>query len=304
MGAFLAHSFLACDWGTTNLRAWVVGANGEIEAKREFPFGVAKLVSGEAERRFKDEVRPALNAQDLPAMLCGMIGSALGWTVTPYVDCPADLSALSKGLLRADERSRIVPGLRGPGLDGGFDVMRGEETQLFGWLALDPSRNAGRHVVCHPGTHAKWALVEDGKVVRFLTAMTGELFDVLSRHGVLKSDAPPDDAQAFLKGVDAAADGGELSARLFTARTRVVAGGFPAESTTSYLSGLLIGSEIASLPRLLGVGADETIVLLGDDRLCGWYRTALTHKGREAETYDGDEAALAGLRALEQGGGG
>ncbi len=296
-------AFLACDWGTTNLRAWVIGASGAVEARREFPLGVAKLAPGEAERRFRDEVRPALNAQELPAILCGMIGSALGWTAVPYVDCPADLKALSKGLFRADDRSLIVPGLRGPGLDGGFDVMRGEETQLFGWLAQDPSRNSGRHIVCHPGTHAKWALVEDGKVVRFLTAMTGELFDLLSRHGVLKSDAPPDDAQAFLKGVEAAADGGELSARLFTVRTRVVASGLPARAATSYLSGLLIGSEIASLPRLLGVGADETIVLLGDDRLCGWYDMALTHKGRRADRYDGDEAALAGLRALEQGGG-
>jgi 2-dehydro-3-deoxygalactonokinase len=295
-------AFLACDWGTTNLRAWRIGADGHVESKREFPLGVAKLAPGEAERRFKDEVRPALDAQDLPAMLCGMIGSALGWTAVPYVDCPALLADLAKGLCQADDHSRIVPGLRGPGLDSGFDVMRGEETQLFGWLALDPSRKAGRHVVCHPGTHAKWALVEDGRVVRFLTAMTGELFDLLSRHGVLKSDAPPDDAQAFLKGVEAAADGGELSARLFTVRTRVVASGLPARAATSYLSGLLIGSEIASLPRLLGVGADETIVLLGDDKLCGWYRTALTHKGRRAETYDGDEAALAGLRALEQGG--
>ena len=296
-------AFLACDWGTTNLRAWVVGANGAIEAKREFPFGVAKLARGEAERRFKDEVRPALNAQDLPAILCGMIGSALGWTVAPYVDCPADLASLSKGLLRADERSRIVPGLRGPGLDGGFDIMRGEETQLFGWLALDPSRSAGRHIVCHPGTHAKWALVEDGKVVRFLSAMTGELFDVLSRHGVLKSDAPADDAGVFLRGVEAAADGGELSARLFTTRTRVVAGDLPARSANAYLSGLLIGSEIASLPRLLDVRRDETIVLLGDDTLCGWYSTALSYKGWRTERYDGDEAALAGLRALEQGSG-
>jgi 2-dehydro-3-deoxygalactonokinase len=295
-------AFLACDWGTTNLRAWVVGADGKVTAKREFPLGVAKLAPGEAERRFKDEVRPALNAGDLPAILCGMIGSALGWTVVPYVDCPADLATLAKGLFRADDQSRIVPGLRGPGL-GGFDVMRGEETQLFGWLALDPARNAGRHIVCHPGTHAKWALVEDGRVVRFVTAMTGELFDVLSRHGVLKSDAPPDDAAAFLTGVDAAGEGGELSARLFTARTRVVAGDLPARSATSYLSGLLIGSEIASLPRLLDVQKGETIALLGDETLCGWYAQALSHKGWRAETYDGDAAALAGLYALEQGGG-
>jgi 2-dehydro-3-deoxygalactonokinase len=297
-------AFLACDWGTTNLRAWMVdAATGQVTASREFALGVGKLAPGEAERRFREEVRPALDAEKAPALLCGMIGSTLGWVAVPYADCPADLTSLCRALYQADANTRIVPGLRGPGLDGGFDVMRGEETQLFGWLALDPARAQGRHVICHPGTHAKWARVEDGRVTRFLTAMTGELFDVLSRHGVLKSDAPPDDEVAFLLGVDAAGDGDALSARLFTARARVVAGGLPARAATSYLSGLLIGSEIASLPDLLGVDPFEPVALLGDARLCRWYSLALEQRGWRASSYDGDAAVLAGLRALQQGGG-
>jgi 2-dehydro-3-deoxygalactonokinase len=294
--------FLACDWGTTNLRAWVIGEDGAVSASREFPVGVAKLAPGEVERRFQDEVRPALDAEDLPALLCGMVGSTLGWVNVPYVDCPADLEALRRGLYRADEKTRIVPGLRGPGLDGGVDVMRGEETQLFGWLADDPARATGRHVICHPGTHAKWALLENGRVTRFLTAMTGELFDVLTRHGVLKSDAKADDEAAFGDGVAAAGHGDALSARLFTTRARVVGGGMPAEAAPSYLSGLLIGAEIASLPRLLGLSEDEPITLLGDAKLCGWYLEALEQRGRRASLFDGDAAVLSGLRALQQGG--
>jgi 2-dehydro-3-deoxygalactonokinase len=293
---------LACDWGTTNLRAWVIEPDGQVSHKREFPLGVAKLASGEAERRFKDEVRPALGAETLPAMLCGMIGSALGWTAVPYADCPADAATLAGHLFQADALTRIVPGLRGPGLDGGFDVMRGEETQLFGWLSLDPARRRGRQLICHPGTHAKWAVVEGGRIVRFLTAMTGELFDVLSRHGVLRSDSPPDDEAAFLEGVAAAHDGDALSTRLFTVRARVVAGDLPADASTSYLSGLLIGSEIASVPRLLGLDPAQPLALLGDAKLCGWYRLALEHRGWSASSYDGDEAVLAGLRALHAGG--
>ncbi len=75
---------------------------------------------------------------------------------------------------------RIIPGLRCAGLTGAPDVMRGEETQVLGWLAQHPDRQQGRHLVCHPGTHAKWVVVEDGRIVRFVTAMTGEMFAVLS----------------------------------------------------------------------------------------------------------------------------
>ena len=194
---------------------------------------------------------------------------------------------------------RIVPGVRGDGIAGAPDVMRGEETQVFGWLRQDAARLSGRHVVCHPGTHAKWILVEDGRIERFITAMTGELFAVLGRHGVLKNDAPADDEAAFDAGVAAAQDGGALAARLFTARSRVVAGGEAAESTPSYLSGLLIGAEVASVPGLLGGGSGYPVVLLGDPDLCRWYERALSRRGIETSTHDGEAAALTALTALQ-----
>jgi 2-dehydro-3-deoxygalactonokinase len=177
--------------------------------------------------------------------------------------------------------------------------MRGEETQLLGWLSQRPERQAGRHVICHPGTHAKWALVEDGRIVRFVTAMTGELFAVLGKHSVLKSDAPADDEAAFDEGLSAAGDGSALAARLFTARARVVGGGAPAQSTPSYLSGLLIGAEIASVPGLLGEPV-QTVVLLGDPVLCRLYARALARRDVTTETFDGEAAAIAGLFALHR----
>jgi 2-dehydro-3-deoxygalactonokinase len=140
-------------------------------------------------------------------------------------------------------------------------------------------------------------LVEDGRLVRFITAMTGELFAVLGAHSVLKSDAPADDDAAFDEGVVAAGEGDALAARLFTARARVVGGDAPPESTPSYLSGLLIGADVAATPRLLGV-AGEPVTLLGDARLCGLYQRALGG----GEIFDGEAAAVAGLFALHQTG--
>lgn len=298
-------ALLACDWGTTNLRAWTLDAEGQVVGDRDFPLGVSKLGPGEAPRVFEGEVRPALEAQGLPAILCGMVGSNLGWTVAPYADCPTDLDDLARRLEPVDgpDWIRIVPGVRSAGFNGQGDVMRGEETQLFGWLALNPHRAGGRQVVCHPGTHAKWMLVEDGRLTAFVTAMTGELFAVLGRHSVLRSEAPPDDMAAFDEGVAAAGEGDALAARLFTARARVVGLGRPAESTPSYLSGLLIGAEAAAVPRLLGLSGAEPVALLGDPRLCGLYARVLARRGIATETFDGEAAAVAGLLAISRKGG-
>jgi 2-dehydro-3-deoxygalactonokinase len=296
-------ALLACDWGTTNLRAWTLDADGRIVQERDFDLGVSKLGAGEAARRFHDEVRPAFGAEGLPAILCGMIGSNLGWTVAPYVDCPAGLGDLAQGLVEVESGqagARIIPGMRSEGAVGATDVMRGEETQLFGWLAQHPERARGRHVVCHPGTHAKWMIIEDGRLVRFATAMTGELFAVLGKHSVLKSDAPATDEDAFAEGLRAAGDGNALAARLFSARTRVVGQGKPAESTPSYLSGLLLGAEAASMPRLLDLDDREPIAVLGDAKLCQLYRKALESRGLETEFFDGEAAAIAGLFTLHE----
>jgi 2-dehydro-3-deoxygalactonokinase len=292
-------SLLACDWGTTNLRGWTLDAAGEVVSEAELPIGVSTLAPGEAAQRFEHEVRPALGARNLPAILCGMVGSNLGWALAPYADCPAGFADLARSALQVDPQVRIIPGLRCAGLTGAPDVMRGEETQVLGWLAQHPDRQRGRHLICHPGTHAKWVVVEDGRIVRFVTAMTGELFSVLSKHSVLKNDAPATDVEAFEAGLAAAGDGGALTARLFSARSRVAGGDARAESTPSYLSGLLIGAEVASLPDLLG-RKDAPVVLLGDAVLCTHYRRALHRRNIAAEVFDGKAAAIAGLLAIHR----
>ena len=301
----MAAALLACDWGTTNLRAWTLDAGGAILARRDFELGVSRLAPGEAPRRFAEEVRPALGAEHLPAILCGMVGSTLGWTVAPYADCPTDLNDLAARVVPApgDSLAHIIPGVRSQGFGGQGDVMRGEETQVFGWLATHPKRAKGRVIVCQPGTHAKWMLLEDGKLTAFVTAMTGELYDVLTRYSVLRTEVPPDDPAAFDLGVAAAGDGAGLSARLFTARARVVGLGAAPAETSSYLSGLLIGADVAGTPGLLGIGRKEEVVLLGEAKLCGHYRRALELQGRSATIYDGEAAVVAGLFALSGLGG-
>jgi 2-dehydro-3-deoxygalactonokinase len=293
--AAVEDGFLAIDWGTTNLRAWRLGPGGEVRQQADFPLGVSRLAPGEAAARFENEVRPALGAQDLPAVLCGMVGSTLGWTIARYIPCPANLESLAAAMIEPAPGVRIVPGLTCAGLTGP-DVMRGEETQILGWLAADPARMRGARLLCHPGTHAKWARVQDGAVTRFVTAMTGELYDVLGGRSVLRfADPQAEDPVAFGRGVAAAGDGGALAARLFGLRGLTVSGELAEESAASYLSGLLIGAEVAALWPMLRAGDHEAVDLLGDDRLCALYQRALAMRGVSSALADGDQAVRDGL---------
>jgi len=195
----------------------------------------------------------------------------------------------------------VVPGLRCTRPDGGPDVMRGEETHVLGWAAADPARLRGEHLICQPGTHAKWVRLVDGRIERFITSMTGELFDLLRKHSVLRVRDAEDSETAFDQGLEAAGDGGALASRLFTARARVVGGDMRPQLVESYLSGLLIGAEIASAPRLLGVASQTPVAVVGDPQLAGRYLRALRASGYNASVHDGDAAALSGLAALRDG---
>ncbi len=295
--------FLAVDWGTTNLRAWRVDSQGEIVKSCALALGVSKIASGAAEQVFDQLIRPALSAQRLPALMCGMIGSNLGWRLAPYVDCPAGLDEIVQSLTTLERAPvvRIVPGLRCQGITRAPDVMRGEETQLMGWAQLCGDAR-GSHLVCHPGTHSKWALMEGGRAVRFATAMTGELFDVLSTYSVLRGDGEANDPEAFQEGLEAAGDGQALATRLFSARARVVGGQSDAVATRSYLSGLLIGAEVAALRSIFDPAARASTWVLGATHLRWRYVQAFRRWGHEPMEIDGEKAAVAGLIALARRG--
>jgi 2-dehydro-3-deoxygalactonokinase len=294
--------FLAADWGTSNLRAWRLGPDGSVKAVQRLPWGVAGLGPGEAARKMNDELRPALDAQGLPAILCGMIGSAMGIAEAPYADCPAGAADIAARLLQVDERTFIVPGLRCTRPDGYPDVIRGEETKVLGWLALDPRRQRGDHVLCLPGTHGKWVRVKDGRIEHFLTCMSGELYALLSEKSVLKPGAPPSDPAAFREGLDYGAASGPLASRLFTVRARMVGPDKPdrleGPQAASFLSGLLIGDETARLPQLLGLAAGSSIGLMGERSLCDLYGPALALRGLTVAEADAEQAVIAGLASL------
>ena len=287
---------IAIDWGTSSFRAYRLGADGEVAERRAAPLGIMHVEGGRFAQALHEQVGDWLEAGESRVLMSGMVGSRQGWQEVPYVHTPASAEAIAAGMvsvpLERGGRAWIAPGVSTRDEYGVPDVMRGEETQILGVLAALPASGAW---VCLPGTHSKWVYVRERRIERFGTFMTGEVFAVLKGHSILgrMMDDAPVDIAAFDAGLDAGG-GNDLLHRLFGVRARGLFGELPAQCSGAYLSGLLIGNELASLPH--GV---ERAFLLGHSELTRLYRHALQRMGMTVEVLDQD-AVVAGLRILNQ----
>ncbi|WP_242126318.1 2-dehydro-3-deoxygalactonokinase [Sphingobium sp. Sx8-8] len=297
----MSHYEIIGDWGTSRLRLFRL-EEGRITARRQGP-GIG-AVGRHAETAFAEAAAPWLEAGMPSAIrLCGMVGARDGWVEAPYADCPADALAWRAAALRLDWRGvplGIMAGLACLDADGVPDVMRGEETQIFGALARNPALATGRHLIVLPGTHNKWSVVEDGRITAFRTMPTGELFALLRDRSTLGAGIdtadPAQEAQGFAEGLARAGEGRLLSS-LFAARAMRLRAGCSPDWALGYLSGLVIGCEIAEIRGTLG-SADD-ILLIGDARLSARYAQALEAQGLSSHMLDGDACSLAGLGYLE-----
>ncbi|SNS68154.1 2-keto-3-deoxygalactonate kinase [Azospirillum sp. RU38E] len=299
----MTRLYIAGDWGTSNLRLYLNGPAG-VQARVDGP-GIA-TAGGKAGELLDELTRPWVTQHgSLPVLLAGMVGSSIGWVQTPYLECPAGAEALGSALLEVRPGVRIVPGLACVNPAGAPDVMRGEETQLIGLLALHPELRQGRHLICLPGTHAKWALVKDGVVETFQTALSGELFALLNGGSVLVPPPhrkAPTDAATFRQGAErGVASGGAILHRLFETRARQMRGQLDPALAGSFLSGLIIGADVAqaiSLFPAYGGQRAATVVLVGEPALTGLYAEALSLLAVPSRRLDGGDCVLAGLAAV------
>ena len=295
-------ALVAIDWGTTTARAYRLDRDGSVVAEQSAPLGVQKIEGG----RFRDALS-TLVGRDLPRatplIACGMIGSRQGWLEAPYVDCPANFVAMAGALAHLpDGPLAIVPGLICRDAEGVPDVMRGEETQVFGAV----EDNDGRQLIVLPGTHSKWVLVDHGGIETFSTFMTGELYAVLREHSILgRLAAPGSDSAAFDRGMRASLrDGAVLSHDLFSARTLALTAELAPEGVADYLSGLLLGAEVAAGCRWIEAHSaqDLSVTLIGDSMLCNRYRRALEAADISAASGPSDAAARGLWRFAVQAG--
>jgi 2-dehydro-3-deoxygalactonokinase len=286
-------ALIALDWGTSSLRAFLLGADGAVLERRAGPFGILNLPAGGFPEAFAESVgawRARYGA--LPAIASGMVGSRQGWREVPYLRCPVGLEALAAGLacLAAPLgiTLHLVPGILRDAPAAAPDVMRGEETQIFGGLA----ERAPSRLLVLPGTHSKWAVVEGERIAWFATFMTGELYALLSKHSILAKlmDGERPDGEAFAWGAAAARErapaSGGLLHKLFSARTLALFERLAPEGVAAYLSGLLIGA-LAARP---GATAREALVI-GEPALTALYLEAMAAEGLRGRAGPADAVA-------------
>ena len=284
--------WIAVDWGTTNLRAYAMGPEG-IRAEATSDDGMGRLGPEGFEPALIRLIEPWLGPGVTSVLACGMVGSRQGWSEAPYRATPC--TPLDAGQM-VDVRVRdpritvqIVPGLKQMKT---ADVMRGEETQIAGALALDPAFDGA---MCLPGTHSKWVQISAGEVVSFQTYLTGEMFSLLSTQSVLRHGmaATGWDEDAFDQGVaNGMARPERLAAHLFRLRAEGLIADLGPDAARAQLSGLLIGAELAAArPYWLGA----RVALVGSAALTALYARALAAMGAPTQTLAAKDCTIAGL---------
>lgn len=303
-----ALDWLAVDWGTSSLRVWAMAEAGQVSSQVSSqvlgrcgaPLGMGKLTPEAFEPTLRELVSPWLDGAPtpLPVVICGMAGAREGWIEAPYQEAPC--APLGAKLAAAPSVEGVFEAVIIPGVKQADppDVMRGEETQIAGWLAENPDFEGA---LCLPGTHSKWVEVRGREVAGFSTFLTGELFELLSAQSVLRHSVGGEglDKDKFAEGVrDALGAPEAVIAELFTIRARSLLQRETLEQGRGRLSGLLIGAEIEAAA---GYWREGAVVVLAEPPLAELYREALALAGvRDVTVASSKAAVLAGLTAAFQ----
>jgi len=290
-------SWIAADWGTSNLRVWALDQNGSIINTINQGKGMSALLPSEFEPYFMGLIEkwlPEKTETECPVVICGMAGAKTGWKETSYMEAPCSPINPDKTtwVQTTDQRIsvRILPGImqKSPS-----DVMRGEETQIAGYLSKKPNFDG---VICLPGTHTKWVHISAGEIISFRTFMTGEIFQLLSEYSILKNSVKSDkfDTDSFLQAFeDTYSNPALLSSKLFGIRATDLLENIPTKLLKAKLSGYLIGSELAG-SKSYWLGRD--IVMIGNANLCVLYEKALKKLGLNISLENTQDITLNGLK--------
>lgn len=287
---------IIADWGTTNFRVYACDVDGNILDRVESGHGIKSLARGDYPAALSRTTALLTDGDGGPVFVCGMASSRNGWIETPYCQTPVGLENIAEKLLPLPDPlvGYILPGASTRLPDGTRDVMRGEEIQIFGAVK---HFNMVNGTLCLPGTHSKWVRLHDGKIHEFATFLTGDIFQSLSQTILACDIAAPHCPQAFERGLQAAKDGDfGLLHQLFAARARVLDATLEPEHLSAYVSGLLVGHELAEAEAWRTPG--EIVTIIGAAGLCRRYSEALALLGEKCLTLDSSVATCTGVAAL------
>ena len=290
-------SLIVADWGTSNLRIWGMDHQGNIVHTANSDKGMSSLEPSEFEPYLISQIKNWLPREEnarCHVVICGMAGAKSGWKEAPYLKVPCPPIDKEKTIQVETKDKRISVSIL-PGImqKSPPDVMRGEETQIAGYLSKKPDFDG---IICLPGTHTKWVHISVGEIVSFRTFMTGEIYQTLSECSILKNSVKSNDFDftTFLEAFeDTYSNPALLSSKLFGLRAADLLENISTKFLKSKLSGYLVGSELAGAKSYwLG----QNIVMIGNDELCILYKKALKNLGLNVTIENTQDVTLSGLK--------
>ena len=286
--------WIAADWGTTHIRAWAIGEEDNVLAFRESNEGMKDLQQNQFEPVLLKLIESWLDDTKVTTVIaCGMVGSKQGWVETPYLKTPCvpiDNQQLAIATTK-DNRIKVnfVPGVMQNNL---ADIMRGEETQIAGFINKNPDFNG---VVCLPGTHTKWVNVKEGQITSFKTFMTGELFGVISNHTLIRHSISIKgwNQAGFEAGIHEGFNNpGSIASDLFSLRAESIVNDLDRDQARSTLSGLLLGVELNGAQSYW---ENNNVTIIGSQLLSNNYHQGLKILGGKSQLFSLETATLSGL---------
>ena len=286
--------WIAADWGTTHIRAWAIGEEDNVLAFRESNEGMKDLQQNQFEPVLLKLIESWLDDTKVTTVIaCGMVGSKQGWVETPYLKTPCvpiDNQQLAIATTK-DNRIKVnfVPGVMQNNL---ADIMRGEETQIAGFINKNPDFNG---VVCLPGTHTKWVNVKEGQITSFKTFMTGELFGVISNHTLIRHSISIKgwNQAGFEAGIHEGFNNpGSITSDLFSLRAESIVNDLDRDQARSTLSGLLLGVELNGAQTFW---ENSNVIIIGSQLLSNNYLQGLKILGGQSQLFSLETATLSGL---------
>lgn len=291
---------IAIDWGSSNMRAWLLRTSGEEIDFFSSAEGIIHVEKNNYIRILTQLIErwaSYINSQLVDIFMVGMIGSENGMSFIPYMKCPQLLSAIkpSRPIMENGVfRLWIVPGVSLQHSDI-KNVMRGEETQLIGAHKMF---NASHYLM--PGTHSKWVRVKDNEITDFRTAMTGELFNILLKYSLIGRGLPKqiNDSVIFSEGLKVGCKSNNIVNTLFEVRANYVLNALDKHVVSDYLSGVLIGNEVKNFQREFNSDNQSDVIVVAESFLLEKYGLALNHLGIGYQHITGNEAYKTGIKSI------
>ncbi len=288
-------NWVAVDWGTTNVRFWLMSEEGKILSTKTSPMGMNRIKKDQYEDHLLANIGEWFEPSDsIQVIACGMVGAANGWVEAMYQKAPCEpisnekITKAPTGFPSLDVR--IIPGIAN--YSPSHDVLRGEETQICGFLTENPDFEG---VLCLPGTHTKWVEIKSGLVMGFRTFMTGELFDVLGKSSILRHsiDSNSWDENEFISAIEVSlSKPEELTTRMFSIRAESLIGDLKTEMASARLAGLLLGLELAGSKSYW---KQNSVVIIGSGQLAKNYYDGLITTSTKSKIINSESFTIKGL---------